>query len=96
MELNRRGFLGWSAVGLTGLLVPELVRPRAKVFDMGRSSGMMRVPGLGDLGWVRFRYRVYGREYDEFVRIYGPVHASYLEFGVPAGASRIRVSSAFP
>jgi hypothetical protein len=35
--MTRRGFLGWTAVGATGLFVPELVRPPRKVFRMGRA-----------------------------------------------------------
>ena len=46
MDLSRRDFLGWSAVGLAGLLVPsrELIRPAAKVFDMGRGLPIYRPP----------------------------------------------------
>lgn len=36
--LTRRGFLGWTATGAAGLLVPGLIGPRPKVFDMGRGA----------------------------------------------------------
>jgi hypothetical protein len=37
MNLDRRQFLGWAATGAAGILMPGIVRPKAKVFDMGRS-----------------------------------------------------------
>ena len=40
-ELTRRTFLGWSAVGAAGVLVPTLVRPTGTttvVFGSGRRS----------------------------------------------------------
>lgn len=44
MSLSRRNFLGWSAVGITGLLVPQIVKPRVTTFVMG--SGLHR--DIGD------------------------------------------------
>lgn len=35
-EMGRRAFLGWAATGAAGLMLPGVIRPRAKVFDMGR------------------------------------------------------------
>ena len=38
MDLNRRSFLGWTAAGAAGLLLPDLIRPRVTtvVFGSGR------------------------------------------------------------
>jgi hypothetical protein len=43
-NLSRRGFLGWAATGAAGLLLPSVVKPRAKVFDMGR--GLAKAPPM--------------------------------------------------
>lgn len=40
--IDRRAFLGFAAAGAGGLLLPTIVRPKAKVFDMGRG---LRRPG---------------------------------------------------
>lgn len=37
-EMSRRQLLGWLAVGASGLLVPAIVKPKPKVFDMGRCA----------------------------------------------------------
>lgn len=33
--MNRRKLLGWSAAGITGLLVPQVIEPRVSTFVMG-------------------------------------------------------------
>jgi len=42
--MHRRAFLGFVATGPAGILVPAIVRPRARVFDMGRDSRYCRLP----------------------------------------------------
>jgi hypothetical protein len=44
-EMSRRNFLGWTAVGAAGLLVPELIRPRVTtvVFGSGQRLGFIPV-----------------------------------------------------
>jgi hypothetical protein len=39
-DMNRRGFL---RVVASGLLLPEMVKPRSKVFDLGRWRGYRRI-----------------------------------------------------
>jgi hypothetical protein len=36
MNIRRRDFLGWTAIGAAAILAPKLIRPEPKVFDMGR------------------------------------------------------------
>jgi hypothetical protein len=40
--MGRRQFLGYAAAGAAGILLPTIVRPEAKVFDMGRGPRRMR------------------------------------------------------
>lgn len=45
--MTRRNWLGWAATGAAGLLLPTVVRPAPKVFDMGRSMGRPELRGMG-------------------------------------------------
>jgi hypothetical protein len=46
MNLSRRGFLGYLGLTAGGLLVPQIIKPAPKVFDMGRGlrSGFVELP----------------------------------------------------
>jgi hypothetical protein len=35
MNIRRRDFLGWTAIGAAAILAPKLIRPEPKVFRMG-------------------------------------------------------------
>jgi hypothetical protein len=57
-EMSRRQMLGWLAVGATGLLIPAIVKPKPKVFDMGRATTACQV---FDTTWQAHNRHVCGR-----------------------------------
>jgi hypothetical protein len=51
--MNRRSFLGWTATGGAGLLLPGIMRarPQPTVFDMGRSAPSLNHDFYTSLAW---------------------------------------------
>lgn len=39
--MNRRELLRWGALSAAGLILPKLVKPAGKVFDLGRNAGLI-------------------------------------------------------
>lgn len=46
MNVSRRNFLGWTASGIAGLMLPQIVKPRVSTFVMGSGlrSGFVELP----------------------------------------------------
>ncbi len=40
-RFSRRSFLGWLPAGAAAILLPSILRPKPKVFDLGRSSFLL-------------------------------------------------------